>query len=170
MAKSFFEEVTGYRVKVEREGKEIVNVPGIFALPGLLAAPRLSILGMVAAPLLGCSVHLENDAGKEVDVGKAVKDAANTVAETADTMVRTVREEMKKAWDAMIADDPEGCPIGKENEEETEEETDGQKDTEGDAVPEEETDGQKDAEGDAKPDGQDGTPTIHVMPEDPEKK
>ncbi len=154
MAKSFFEEVTGYRVKVEREGKEIVNVPGIFALPGLLAAPRLSILGMVAAPLLGCSVHLENDAGKEVDVGKAVKDAANTVAETADTMVRTVREEMKKAWDAMIADDPEGCPIGKENEEETEEETDGQ----------------KDAEGDAKPDGQDGTPTIHVMPEDPEKK
>lgn len=154
MAKSFFEEVTGYRVKVEREGKEIVNVPGIFALPGLLAAPRLSILGMVAAPLLGCSVHLENDAGKEVDVGKAVKDAANTVAETADTMVRTVREEMKKAWDAMIADDPEGCPIGKENEEETEEETDGQ----------------KDAEGNAKPDGQDGTPTIHVMPEDPEKK
>ena len=174
MAKSFFEEVTGYRVKVERDGKEIVNVPGIFALPGLLAAPRLSLLGMVAAPLLGCSVHLENDAGKEVDVGKAVKDAANTVAETADTMVRTVREEMKKAWDAMIADDPEGCPIGKENEEETEEETeegtDGQKDTEGDAVPEEETDGQKDAEGDAKPDGQDGTPTIHVMPEDPEKK
>ena len=174
MAKSFFEEVTGYRVKVERDGKEIVNVPGIFALPGLLAAPRLSLLGMVAAPLLGCSVHLENDAGKEVDVGKAVKDAANTVAETADTMVRTVREEMKKAWDAMIADDPEGCPIGKENEEETEEETeegtDGQKDTEGDAVPEEETDGQKDAEGDAKPDGQDGTPTIHVVPEDPEKK
>ena len=174
MAKSFFEEVTGYRVKVERDGKEIVNVPGIFALPGLLAAPRLSLLGMVAAPLLGCSVHLENDAGKEVDVGKAVKDAANTVAETADTMVRTVREEMKKAWDSMIADDPEGCPIGKENEEETEEETeegtDGQKDTEGDAVPEEETDGQKDAEGDAKPDGQDGTPTIHVVPEDPEKK
>ena len=172
MAKSFFEEVTGYRVKVERDGKEIVNVPGIFALPGLLAAPRLSLLGMVAAPLLGCSVHLENDAGKEVDVGKAVKDAANTVAETADTMVRTVREEMKKAWDAMIADDPEGCPIGKENEEETEEETeeeneeetDGQKDAEGEAVPEEETDGQKDTEGDAE------TPTIHVMPEDPEKK
>ena len=152
MAKSFFEEVTGYRVKVERDGKEIVNVPGIFALPGLLAAPRLSLLGMVAAPLLGCSVHLENDAGKEVDVGKAVKDAANTVAETADTMVRTVREEMKKAWDAMIADDPEGCPIGKENEEETEEET------------EEKPDGQKDAEGEAE------TPTIHVVPEDPEKK
>ena len=174
MAKSFFEEVTGYRVKVERDGKEIVNVPGIFALPGLLAAPRLSLLGMVAAPLLGCSVHLENDAGKEVDVGKAVKDAANTVAETADTMVRTVREEMKKAWDAMIADDPEGCPIGKENEEETEEETeeeneeetDGQKDAEGEA----ETDVQDAPDGEAEPDGQDGTPTIHVMPEDPEKK
>jgi hypothetical protein len=73
--KNFFEELTSYRVKVEKDGREIVNVPGIFALPGALIAPKLSIVGTVAASLLGCSIHLETEEGKGVDVGKAVKDA-----------------------------------------------------------------------------------------------
>ena len=118
MAKSFFEELTGYRVKVERDGKEIVNVPGILALPIALAAPKASIIGTIAAPLLGCNIHLENGDGKEVDVGKAVKDAADTVADTAKTAAKTVREEIEKAWDDLSADDPEECPEGKENEDE----------------------------------------------------
>ena len=114
--KNIFDELTGYRVKVEKDGKEIVNVPGILALPGLLAAPRADIIGMVAAPLLGCSVHLENENGKEIDIGKAVKEAANTVADTATAAARTVKEEIEKAWDELSADDPEGCPEGQENE------------------------------------------------------
>jgi len=116
--KSFIDELTGYRVKVEKDGKEIVNVPGILALPGLLVAPKVSIIGMVAAPLLGCSVHLENENGKEVDIGKAVKDAANTVVDTATTAAKTVKEEIEKAWEKLSADDPEGCPEGQENEDE----------------------------------------------------
>ena len=116
--KSFIDELTRYRVKVEKDGKEIVNVPGILALPGLLVAPKVSIIGMVAAPLLGCSVHLENENGKEVDIGKAVKDAANTVVDTATTAAKTVKEEIEKAWDELSADDPEGCPEGQENEDE----------------------------------------------------
>ena len=119
MAKSFFEELTGYRVKVERDGKEILNVPGILALPIALAAPKASIIGTIAAPLLGCNIHLENGDGKEVDVGKAVKDAADTVADKAKTAAKTVREEIEKAWDDLSADDPEECPEGKENEDET---------------------------------------------------
>ena len=114
--KNIFDELTGYRVKVEKDGKEIVNVPGILALPGLLAAPRAGIIGMVAAPLLGCSVHLENENGREIDIGKAVKEATNTVADTATAAARTVKEEIEKAWDELSADDPEGCPEGQENE------------------------------------------------------
>lgn len=114
--KNIFDELTGYRVKVEKDGKEIVNVPGILALPGLLAAPRAGIIGMVAAPLLGCSVHLENENGREIDIGKAVKEAACTVADTAAATARTVKEEIEKAWDELSADDPEGCPEGQENE------------------------------------------------------
>ncbi len=118
MAKSIFEELTGYRVKVEREGKEVVNVPGILALPALLISPKASVIGMVAAPLLGCSVHLENEEGQKVDVEKAVKEAADTVMDTAKTAARTIREEVNKAWDEMSADDPEECPEGTENDEE----------------------------------------------------
>ena len=140
--KSFIDELTGYRVKVEKDGKEIVNVPGILALPGLLIAPKVSIIGMVAAPILGCSIHLENENGKDVDIGKAVKDAANTVADTAATAAKTVKEEIEKAWDELSADDPEGCPEGQENEDDS---TD-QDNTE------------------------DGIPTIHVNPDGSEKE
>ncbi len=117
MAKNIIDELTGYRVKVKRDGKEIVNVPGILILPGLLMAPKAGIIGMIAAPLLRCSVHLESEDGKEVDIGKAVKDAADTVVDTATTVAKTVEEEVEKAWEALSADDPEGCPEGKENEE-----------------------------------------------------
>ena len=115
MAKSFLDELTGYRVKVERNGREIVNVPGILALPGLLIAPKLSIAGMIAAPLLGCSIHLENGDGRKVDIGKAVKEAAVKAADSAAAVAGTVKEEIGKAWDDLSADDPEGCPEGKEN-------------------------------------------------------
>ena len=115
MAKNFFDELTGYRVKVERDGRELVNVPGILALPGLLIAPKLSIAGMIAAPLLGCNIHLENEDGREIDIGKAVKEAADTVADTAAAAAKTVREEIGKAWNDLSADDPEGCPEGEEN-------------------------------------------------------
>ena len=116
--KSIIDELTAYRLKVARDGKEIVNVPGILALPGVLVAPKISIIGTIAASLLGCDIHLENENGKSVDIGKAVKDAAETVADTATTAAKTVKEEFDKAWDELSADDPEGCPLGEENEEE----------------------------------------------------
>ncbi len=114
--KNFFDELSAYRVKVEKDGKEIVNVPGILALPGLLAAPRASIIGLIAAPLLGCTIRLEDEGGRDVDVGKAVKEAAETVADKAAAVAETVREEMEKAWEELSADDPEGSPEGQENE------------------------------------------------------
>ena len=116
--KSIIDELTAYRLKVARDGKEIVNVPGILALPGVLIAPKISIIGTIAASILGCDIHLENGNGKNVDIGKAVKDVAETVADTATTAAKTVRDTFDKAWDELSADDPEGCPPGEENEEE----------------------------------------------------
>ena len=115
--KSIIDELTAYRLKVARDGKEIVNVPGILALPGVLIAPKISIIGTIAASILGCDIHLENGNGKNVDIGKAVKDVAETVADTATTAAKTVRDTFDKAWDELSADDPEGCPPGEENEE-----------------------------------------------------
>jgi len=142
MAKSIIDELTAYRLKIARDGKEIVNVPGILALPGVLIAPKMSIIGTVAASLLGCDIHLENEDGKKVDIGKTVKDAAETVADTAARATRTVREEIDKAWDELSADDPEGCPIGEENEDEPDDESKAEEDI----------------------------PTIQVKPDDSEKE
>ena len=115
---SIIDELTAYRLKIAKNGKEIVNVPGILALPGALIAPKMSIIGTVAASLLGCDIHLENADGKKVYVSKAVKDAADTVADTAKTVAKSVRDEIDKAWDELSADDPEECPLGEENEDE----------------------------------------------------
>ena len=140
--KSIIDELTAYRLKVTRDGKEIVNVPGILALPGVLIAPKMSIIGTVAASLLGCEIHLENEDGKKVNVSKGIKDAADTVADTAKTVAKSVREEIDKAWDELSADDPEECPLGEENNEESA--------------------GQNDAEEDI--------PTIRVKPDDSDEE
>ncbi|MBR3098343.1 MAG: DUF4342 domain-containing protein [Clostridia bacterium] len=142
MAKNFLDELTGCRVKVKKDGKEILNVPGILALPGLLFAPRAGIIGMIAAPLLGCSIHLENKDGGEADIGKAVKETADTFADRAAETAKNVLEQIEKAWNDLSADDPEGCPEG------------------------EEYDGDPAGQGKTA----DDIPTIHVNPDDSDKE
>ena len=38
--------------------------------------------------------------------------------DTAKTAAKTVKEEVEKAWNELSADDPEECPVERENEEE----------------------------------------------------
>ena len=108
--KNVFDSLLQYRLKVEKDGKSVVDVPGILALPGMLIAPKLSIAGLVAAPLLGCKVKLEGEDGKPVDVEGAVRNAAETVADTVDKTARTIKGKMDEAWEAMSADDEDGAP------------------------------------------------------------
>ncbi len=105
--KSFIEKLTQYRLKVEKNGKSVVDMPGIFALPGMFIAPKLSIAGLIAAPVLGFKVHLENEDGEAVDVEGAVRKAAEAVKDSVTTATKTIKEEMDKAWEAVSADDPE---------------------------------------------------------------
>jgi len=124
MVRNFIDDLAGYRVKVEREGKEVVNIPGILALPGLLVAPKMSLVGMIAAPLLGCSVRVENakkeaEAAKRAEAEKKAQDAAEAILDMAKKTVRTIEKEFSKAWESVSADDPEGCPEGEENEDDS---------------------------------------------------
>ena len=77
-----------------------------------------------------------------MDIGKTVKDAAETVADKAAAATRTVRKEIGKAWDELSADDPEGCPLGEENEDDPADDTK----------------------------AENGIPTIHARPDDSEKE
>ena len=150
--KSFFETLTQYRLKVEKDGKPVANIPSILALPGLLVAPKLSIAGLIAAPLLGFKVQVENEGGETVDVEDAVRKAAEAVKESVTTATKTIREEMNKAWEAVSADDPE-----EETAEEPAENADFQEDH--DASNEEILEELKAHE-------EDGVPTIEVKPND----
>ncbi len=98
--------LTQYRLKVERDGKSVVDMPGLLCLPGLLAAPRLSIAGMVVAPLLGYNIHLENEEGAEVNFEDTVRKAADTAIETATSAAKVIKEEIEKAFQAVSDDDP----------------------------------------------------------------
>ena len=124
MVRNFIDDLAGYRVKVEREGKEVVNIPGILALPGVLVAPKMSLVGMIAAPLLGCSVRVENakkeaEAARRAEAEKKAQDAADAILDMAKKTVRTIEKEFCKAWESVSADDPEGCPEGEENEDDS---------------------------------------------------
>ena len=105
--RNFLKDLTRYRVKLEKDGKSVVDLPGILCLPGLLAAPRLSVASVIAAPLLGYSVRLENPDGRTVDAEAAVKKTAETIMETAADTARTIKEEISKTWESITADDPE---------------------------------------------------------------
>ena len=124
MVRNLIDDLAGYRVKVEREGKEVVNIPGILALPGVLVAPKMSLVGMIAAPLLGCSVRVENakkeaEAARRAEAEKKAQDAADAILDMANKTVRPIVKEFSKAWESVSADDPEGCPEGKENEDDS---------------------------------------------------
>lgn len=113
--------LTQYRLKVERNGKSVVDMPGLLCLPGLLAAPRLSIAGMVVAPLLGYNIHLENEEGAEVNLEDTVRKAADTAIETATSAAKAIKEEIEKAFQA-VSDDPadaEETEVSPEAEEES---------------------------------------------------
>ena len=113
--------LTQYRLKVERNGKSVVDMPGLLCLPGLLAAPRLSIAGMVVAPLLGYNIHLENEEGAEVNLEDTVRKAADTAIETATSAAKAIKEEIEKAFQT-VSDDPadaEETEVSPEAEEES---------------------------------------------------
>jgi hypothetical protein len=153
--KSFFETLTQYRLRVEKDGKDVVNVSSIFALPGLLMAPKLSITGLIAAPLLGLKVHLESEDGEAVDMEEAVRKAAEAVKESVVSTTKTIKEEMDKAWEAVSSDYPEEdvTEDAEENEEAPEE-----KDVSNDDIVEE-----------LKAHEENDTPTIEVKPDDSDK-
>ena len=150
--KNIFETLGQYRLKVERDGRSVADVPGLFCLPCLLAAPRLGIASLVAAPLLGYNVRLEAE-GRTVLAEDVVKKAAETVT----TAAKNVREEIDRAFQEAAGEADETEPAECEEKEEPA----------GDPVPDlnreivEEL--QKEAEAPE-------VPTIQVNPEDEEEQ
>ena len=157
--KSFFEALTQYRLKVEKDGKDVLNVPGIFALPGLLITPKLSLTGLIAAPLLGLKIHVEGESGETFDIEDAVRKAAEAVKESVTMASKTIKEEIDKASEGLFDDDPEGS--GEEDVAEEAEDNKGET--------EEPNTSNEDTEEELKSQEEDGAPTIEVKTDDSSK-
>lgn len=159
--KNIWDELTRYRVKLEKEGKSVADLPGILCLPALFAAPHLSIGGLIAAPLLGYSVRLENGEGKGEELENAVKKAADAVMDAAEKTVKTVTEEIDKALDAISLDDPKD----EDTEEEEQQPAPAEKPASENAP---DMSGEQILE-DLKKHAEDDIPTIEVKPDDSAK-
>ncbi len=98
--RNIFDYLTQYRLKVEKNGEAVADIPSLLCLPALLAAPRMGIAGMIAAPLLGYNVRLEAN-GKTVTAEDVVQKAADAAA----TAAKSVREEIDRVFAAVSEED-----------------------------------------------------------------
>lgn len=66
-----FKKATVVRVKIQKEDKNIINIPLTVGVIGVAAMPVLAVLGLSAAVLVNYSVIIvDENSGDEVDLGK----------------------------------------------------------------------------------------------------
>ena len=95
-AGNFLQKMFRFRVKVDRKGEPIVNVSSIFGLACLIFAPHMTIVGVVAALLLGYQIHFEAE-GDTGDIEERIRKAAQNVRTGAMTAVQSIQTEINKA-------------------------------------------------------------------------
>ena len=93
---NFLQKMFRFRVKVDRKGEPIVNVSSIFGLACLIFAPHMTIVGVVAALLLGYQIHFEAE-GDTGDFEERIRKAAQNVKSGAMTAVQSIQTEINKA-------------------------------------------------------------------------
>lgn len=85
-----------YRLKIDRKGTTIVNLSSLFCIPCLLLAPHMSIAGIIISLVLGYHISLESE-GDTGDLEETLRNAAETVKQTASSAAKTIRQEIDKA-------------------------------------------------------------------------
>ena len=101
---------------IEREkALDIINeikaaMPSALAEAKRLVAARDEFIG---------NAKKEAEAARRAEAEKKAQDAADAILDMAKKTVRTIEKEFSKAWESVSADDPEGCPEGEENEDDS---------------------------------------------------
>ena len=95
-ARNLFQKLCSYRLRIDRNGKTVVNWSSLFSLACLILAPHMSIAGIVLSLILGYHISLETDE-VDGDLEERIRQAADTVKRTATAAARTVRDEVEKA-------------------------------------------------------------------------
>ncbi len=95
-AKSIFQRLYNYRLKIDRNGKPILNFSSLFSLACLIFAPHMTIAGIILSLVLGYHISLETEQDDE-SLEQTLRQAADTVRKTASAAARTIQEEVEKA-------------------------------------------------------------------------
>ena len=93
-AKSFLQKLYRFRVKVDKKGKSIINVSSIFGLFALIFAPHVTIIGTVAALLMGYQFRFESEDMDDKELEERIRKAAQNVKSGAASAVKSIQTEI----------------------------------------------------------------------------
>ncbi len=91
-----FQKLYHHRLRIDRNGKTILNWSSLFSLACLLLAPHMTIVGAVIALLMGYHISLESDGEEDTEFQERFRQAADTVKKTASAAARTIKTEIEK--------------------------------------------------------------------------
>ena len=95
--KNFLQKMYRFRVKVDKQGKSIINVSSIFGLFALIFAPHVTIIGTVAALLMGYQFRFESEDMDDKELEERIRKAAMNVKSGAASAVKSIQTEISKA-------------------------------------------------------------------------
>ena len=96
-AKNFLQKMYRFRVKVDKQGKSIINVSSIFGLFALIFAPHVTIIGTIAALLMGYQFSFESEDMDDKELEERIRKAAMNVKSGAASAVKSIQTEISKA-------------------------------------------------------------------------
>lgn len=95
--KNFLQKMYRFRVKVDKQGKSIINVSSIFGLFALIFAPHVTIIGTIAALLMGYQFRFESEDMDDKELEERIRKAAMNVKSGAVSAVKSIQTEISKA-------------------------------------------------------------------------
>ena len=95
--KNFLQKLYSFRLKVDRNGKSIINVSSLFGLICLIFAPHVTIISTVAALLLGYQFRFESEDMDDKELEERIRRAARNVKSGATSAVKSIQTEISKA-------------------------------------------------------------------------
>ena len=94
-AKNFLQKMYHFRLKVDRNGKPIVNVSSIFGLACLLFAPHMTLVGVVASLILGYQIHFETEED-DGEISEQIRKAAENVRNGVTGAAKSIQKEINR--------------------------------------------------------------------------
>ena len=92
----FLRKLYRLRVKVDRKDKTIINISSIFGAACLIFATKVTVIGVVAALLLGYQIHLESEED-DGELEEQLRKAAQNLKTGAVKAAKSIEKEISKA-------------------------------------------------------------------------